>query len=189
MRHVRFDGKDWPVNTEDEIKALQAAMAAKESATQARLDAADERVRTAETRLSEAQARFDAANTPAEFQKRVAARTKLERTAVAVMGSEFRCDGLDDATIMRKVAAKKYPALVREDGSDKKDATYVRALFEGIETEQNDAQAREDARAARAVDDPTENVREDAAEPETPAGKAYARAQNAWKTPLSAVKK
>lgn len=151
MRTIRFDGKDYPVNTPEEVAALQAVIARAESATQARHDAAQAEVTALRTELSQAQARMDAAQTPEALDRRVRERTELIALARrASANPELRCDGVSDAELRRQVVAAVYPTI-RLDG---KDATYVDTLFDGARATIQANKVREDAAGARSPETP-----------------------------------
>lgn len=135
MKSVRIDGIEYPLNTPAEIEAAIAAhnrSVAKTAETIANLtsegekakgraDAAEEKIRSLEAKLSDA---LD----PKRLDAAVSARASLVTSARAVLGPEFKADGLSDEEIMRRAIAKKSPGVKLEGRS----SDYLRARFDAL---------------------------------------------------------
>lgn len=181
MRTIRIDGRDYPIDTPEQLAIAQAALAQSQSALQARLDAA-------QAGQSAMQARLDAAESSSVVQARVNARVALVGLAVKV-DPKLKCDAMDDGAIKRAICGKVFPEL-KLDG---KDEAYVNTLFEAACVQASRSQAREDAAAIRPGAPPVREaaasvLHEDGEEDLVEAARLRAaeRRKDAWKKPIGA---
>jgi uncharacterized protein len=106
---------------DEEAKALRADA----DTAKAALDAEKARADAAEAAKAQAeQERNDAAD-PGKVKAAVKARIDLERSAIAVLGSDFKCDSLEDEAIKGAVIEKVF--ALKTDGQSE---TYVQGLFD-----------------------------------------------------------
>lgn len=139
----RTDRADAAGHMEPVMKELQeklAAALADLAAATARADAAEAKLKTETARADKAEGDRDAAKDRADKAEKaradaieaapglVRARLQLEAQALAILGKDFKLDGLDDtavkAAVVAKLTAKELPA-------DKaKNADYVSARFD-----------------------------------------------------------
>ena len=163
-----------------------------------RLDSATSELDRAKARADALQADLDKekllrtdATDPAKLRGLIEARVQLERTALGVLGTEFKCDGLSDREIEEKVVLH-----VHKDAQAKLDGAsddYVRARFDSvIETYKPQAERKLDD--ARKKIDPPKGERSDDKQGDSDAGRSVIRTDGdfrkrlgtAWRDDLSA---
>jgi len=129
---IHFDGQSYTVKVgSSEHTNLLQKIAAKDAADKARADAAEQTAKqlatvTAErdaaiAKQKELQTSLDAA--PAKAREEATARINLENSAVALLGKEYKCDGIKDRDLRIAMITKVEPTF-KADG---KDDVYITA--------------------------------------------------------------
>ena len=138
MKSIRIDGIDYPLNTDAEVQAAMQAHArhlsrleserAQEKANAALLV---QRADSAEARVKEQAAEIEKLNKALEKALRFDAEdSALLTKASAIMGPDFKPEGMTPEDIMRACCAKMYP---NKDLS-KTSPEYIQGLFDAMET-------------------------------------------------------
>lgn len=166
METITINGVTFEVS-----KQVAQAFRAEQKRADEALQAEKVRADTAIADVTKLTARADAAdatikqlredNTPEKQAEKIKARVDLVTKATEIMGSDFKCDALDDDAIKRAVITKAQPSI-KLDG---KDSVYVNASFDtvialrasGTSTTNNDAAAASAAGVRKAVADATNN--------------------------------
>lgn len=128
MKKVRIDGVEYEIGTDSYFQARERQVTQlTEERDQARKDADEARARAdqAQKALAETEAKLKEATAPARLDAMVAQRTDLLEKARAVLGAEFKLDGLSERQVMEQVLVKQDPEIKLDGESD----DYVRAAF------------------------------------------------------------
>lgn len=185
MLSIRFDGTDYPLGSEAEIKAALKAwdrLQAKQAESQATLDKLSARADSADEQVKDLKSKLAEATDPARLDARVKARTKLVSDARLVLGAEEKLDGLSDRDVQVKTLVKGSKSFSAEGKSDEYISARFDALIESKGSEETQ-RVRETAESVTRGDaDPKGSNSEKARDA------MNARNAEAWKQPLSATK-
>lgn len=158
-----------------------AELTAATEAAKAETKVAAERADRAEAANDELKQQLEAARAdaaPEKIAERVAARVELERKSAAVLGADFKMDGLSDRELQEAVIKKAHPAVVL----DGKSETYIEARFDAV-IDAQPAKAMAEQRKAVASAAPAGVKREDgeAVDVEKARADAVDDIKNQWK--------
>lgn len=144
MRKITIKGISFeaPEQTAQAVESVLEEQKQRTDALSTELTSTRQKTESLTSELERAKAKVDAlsadlqkekelradATDPAKVQAAVAARVALERSALKVLGQDFKCDGLSDREIQEKVIAHVH----RDARLEGKSADYVAARFDSV---------------------------------------------------------
>jgi hypothetical protein len=126
MKVIRIDGKEYEVGSEQHLAKVEADHAAALEKAHKENETLKGRCDSLTTKVTELETKVKTLEDPKRLDSAVSQRFELVTKAVKVLGSEYKCDGKDEKTIMIEA--------LRKDESDKsfddKSIDYLRGRFE-----------------------------------------------------------
>lgn len=126
MKVIRIDGKEYEVGSEAHLAKVEADHAAALEKSHKENETLKGRCDSLTTKVTELETKVKTLEDPKRLDTSVSERFELVTKAVKVLGSEYKCDGKDEKTIMIEA--------LRKDESDKsfddKSIDYLRGRFE-----------------------------------------------------------